>query len=79
MLRRLAKIWGVYVPRFYEPQYNAETSAKSIVDALKARGLTDIEVVVIDPLETCLEGEMSADWYEKKMRVNLETLAKALR
>jgi ABC-type Zn uptake system ZnuABC Zn-binding protein ZnuA len=62
-----------------EPQYNAETSAKSLVDALKAHGVTDLEIIVIDPLETCLEGEMSPDWYEKKMRANLETLAKALR
>src|SRR5207237_3011871 len=30
MLRRLAKIWGVYVPRFYEPQYNADGTIASV-------------------------------------------------
>ena len=30
MLRRLSKIWGVYVPRFYEPKYNADGTIASI-------------------------------------------------
>ena len=29
MLRRLAKIWGIYVPRFYEPRYNADGTIAS--------------------------------------------------
>ncbi|MEX0749640.1 MAG: TIGR03960 family B12-binding radical SAM protein, partial [Dehalococcoidia bacterium] len=30
MLRRLSKIWGAYVPRFYAPTYNADGTIKSI-------------------------------------------------
>jgi radical SAM family uncharacterized protein len=30
MLRRLSKIWGVYVPRFYRPTYNADGTIASI-------------------------------------------------
>jgi zinc transport system substrate-binding protein len=60
-----------------EPQYGAGSSARVIVDALKQKGLDPV-VIVIDPLETCPDGEMSRDWYERKMRANLEALAKAL-
>jgi radical SAM family uncharacterized protein len=30
MLRRLSKIWGIYVPRFYEPKYHADGTIASI-------------------------------------------------
>jgi len=30
MLHRLSKIWGVYVPRFYQPQYNADGTIRAI-------------------------------------------------
>lgn len=62
-----------------EPQYGAGTSAKAVADALKAKGLTDIQMIVIDPLETAEEAEFNAGWYEAKMRANLESLAKALK
>jgi zinc transport system substrate-binding protein len=62
-----------------EPQYGAGSSAKAVADALKAKGLTDVQLVVVDPLETAIESEMNADWYETKMRANLEALAKALK
>ena len=31
MLQRLAKIWGIYVPRFYKPEYNADGSIKAVL------------------------------------------------
>jgi zinc transport system substrate-binding protein len=62
-----------------EPQYGAGTSAKAVADALKAKGLADVQLIVIDPLETAVESEFNADWYETKMRANLEALAKALK
>lgn len=62
-----------------EPQYGSGSSAKAVADALKSKGLTDVQLVVIDPLETASEGELNADWYETKMRANLEALAKALK
>ena len=30
MLRQLAKIWGIYVPRFYEPEYNPDGTIKAV-------------------------------------------------
>ena len=40
MLHQLAKIWGIYVPRFYQPEYNADGTIKAIaptVEGLPAR------------------------------------------
>jgi zinc transport system substrate-binding protein len=62
-----------------EPQYGAGTSAKAVADALRTKGLADVQLIVIDPLETAVESEFNADWYETKMRANLEALAKALK
>ncbi|CAN5342222.1 N/A [soil metagenome] len=62
-----------------EPQYGASNSAKTVLNELKRRGMTDAELVVIDPLETATDGEMNADWYVTKMRANLEALAKVLK
>lgn len=61
-----------------EPQYGSGTSAKTVADALTAKGLS-VEMIVIDPLETTAPGEFNADWYETKMRANLAALAKALK
>lgn len=62
-----------------EPQYGAGTSAKAVADSLKAKNLADVQMIVIDPLETTAPGEFNADWYETKMRANLDALAKALK
>ncbi|QEL18077.1 metal ABC transporter substrate-binding protein [Limnoglobus roseus] len=62
-----------------EPQYGSGTSAKAVADALKVKGLSDVQMIVVDPLETTAEGEFNAGWYEAKMRANLEALAKALK
>ena len=62
-----------------EPQYNATTSAKSVLDELKRRGVADPVFVVIDPLEISTDAEFGPEWYEKKMRENLEALAKVLK
>ena len=35
--------------------------------------------VEIDPLETCRPDELDAGWYERKMRANLEALARAMK
>ncbi|MCE9531441.1 MAG: metal ABC transporter substrate-binding protein [Planctomycetes bacterium] len=61
-----------------EPQYPRNTSAQTILSELKAAGI-DASFVEIDPLETADESELSPDLYERKMRSNLENLAKVLR
>jgi zinc transport system substrate-binding protein len=64
-----------------EPQYPKENSA----DDLK-RQKKDLELVVVDPLETVEKKDLkedekelkNPDWFEKKMRQNLDNLAKSL-
>ena len=62
-----------------EPQYSTQTSAKRILDELKAKGVHDAVLVEIDPLETANPEELTPEWYEMKMRKNLEALAQALK
>lgn len=63
-----------------EPQYTANNAAKTILAELrKDPALADAEVVEIDPLETVKPDELTADWYEKKMRENLDRLSKAMK
>jgi ABC-type Zn uptake system ZnuABC Zn-binding protein ZnuA len=62
-----------------EPQYPHTTSARVILNELKRQGVADPAFVEIDPLETAPGNELSADLYEKRMRANLENLAKALK
>jgi ABC-type Zn uptake system ZnuABC Zn-binding protein ZnuA len=68
-----------------EPQYPTETSAKILRGAMKDKD-KQIAFVEIDPLETAEKSDLKADekelkssqWYEKKMRQNLDNLAKSL-
>lgn len=62
-----------------EPQYAANTSAKTVLDELRRKGIADAALVEIDPLETASPSELTPDWYERKMRANLEALAKAMK
>lgn len=62
-----------------EPQYTANTSARTILDRLKQEGVPDPVLVEIDPLETVPGDQLTPDWYEQKMRANLEALAKAMK
>jgi zinc transport system substrate-binding protein len=68
-----------------EPQYPKET-ADIVRSAVKSKNNRDIAFVVVDPLETVTKKDLkddekelkSADWYDRKMRQNLDNLAKAL-
>jgi zinc transport system substrate-binding protein len=68
-----------------EPQYPTETSAKLLRDAMKDRD-KEIAFVEIDPLETADKKDLeddekelkSLEWYDKKMRQDLDNLAKGL-
>jgi len=62
-----------------EPQYSGQASAKRILDELKRKGVPDPVLVEIDPLETAQPIDLNPGWYEAKMRINLENLAKAMR
>ena len=61
-----------------EPQYTSGSSASRILDELKGRGV-NARFVEIDPLETTDLETIPNDWYETKMRANLEALQKAFK
>ena len=61
-----------------EPQYDSNTSAKVILNALKRAGI-DAEFAVVDPLETARADELNAEYYERKMRENVRNLADKLK
>ncbi len=62
-----------------EPQYSGQASAKRILDELRRKGIEDPVLVELDPLETVQPLDLNPGWYEAKMRINLENLAKAMR
>lgn len=62
-----------------EPQYAGGQTAKRLTEELARQGVTNPQVVEIDPLETARESELSPGWYEAKMRANLDRLAEALK
>lgn len=62
-----------------EPQFSASQSAERLKDELTRRGLKDVVLVVVDPLETADPTELNAGWYEAKMRANIDALAAALK
>ena len=60
-----------------EPQYQ-RGSAGALIKELKLRKLPNAEAVLVDPLETAEPAELEQlDWYERKIRENLDNLAKA--
>ncbi len=61
-----------------EPQY-PKNSALAVQEALEANGVNDVELIVLDPLETSGSTTLTPEFYETKMRENLENLARALR
>ena len=59
-----------------EPQYE-EKAAEVLKSELKKKGI-DAVLIEIDPLETADPKELNADWYETKMRENLDRLVTKL-
>ena len=76
-LRRCA-VAGVGVVAV-EPQYTRNDSAKTILEELQHRGVKDARFVEFDPLETVKPEDLTPDWYERKMRQNLQNLAGGLK
>jgi ABC-type Zn uptake system ZnuABC Zn-binding protein ZnuA len=62
-----------------EPQYSTSTSGEALKKELIAKGMKDVALVEFDTLETVKPDDLTAEWYERKMRANLEALAKALK
>jgi ABC-type Zn uptake system ZnuABC Zn-binding protein ZnuA len=62
-----------------EPQYGTSSAAKQITVELLNKGVPDPQLVEFDPLETVVPDDLTPQWYELKMRANLEALAKAMK
>jgi ABC-type Zn uptake system ZnuABC Zn-binding protein ZnuA len=63
-----------------EPQYPANTGAQAILRELHRKGVADAAFVEIDTLETTADpADLTADFYERRMRANLDALAGALK
>jgi ABC-type Zn uptake system ZnuABC Zn-binding protein ZnuA len=61
-----------------EPQYSANTAAQTILTELH-RHKIDAAFVELDPLETASPADLTPDYYERKMRENLDHLTGALK
>lgn len=59
-----------------EPQY-PKTAAEALVAELKRKGVT-MKLADVDPMETVPPGELQPSYYLKRMRENIDNLAKAL-
>ena len=62
-----------------EPQYSTSSSGEALRKELIANGVTDPVLVEFDPLETVRPTELTPDWYEKKMRENIDRLAEKMK
>ena len=60
-----------------EPQYSTSNAGEQLRKNLHGK-VDGVKLVEIDPLETVRPDELNADWYERKMRANIDNLAKAL-
>jgi ABC-type Zn uptake system ZnuABC Zn-binding protein ZnuA len=62
-----------------EPQYVYSNAGGELVKMLAQKGVPDPALVDFDTLETALQGQLNADWYETKMRANLANLAEKMK
>jgi zinc transport system substrate-binding protein len=62
-----------------EPQYPSNTGAHTILTELHRKGIPDAAFVEIDTLETADPADLTPDFYERKMRANLNNLAGAVK
>lgn len=62
-----------------EPHFDRDGAAQRLRDQLKASGISGVEIVEIDPLETANPAKLDAEYYEKVMRQNIDNLAAKLK
>jgi ABC-type Zn uptake system ZnuABC Zn-binding protein ZnuA len=62
-----------------EPQFSPQAAETLLKELRRDNRIPDAATVEIDPLETCRPDELDAGWYERKMRENLEALARAMK
>jgi len=62
-----------------EPQYPSRTGAQTLLRELQRKGIPDAAFVELDTLEVADPADLTPDYYERRMRHNLENLAGALK
>jgi ABC-type Zn uptake system ZnuABC Zn-binding protein ZnuA len=62
-----------------EPNQMTSTEADALVKELQAQGIKDADKVEIDLLESVPRSQLTPDYYEAKMKENIEQLKKALK
>lgn len=62
-----------------EPQYSTSSSGEALRKELQANGVADPVLVEFDPLETVRPDDLTPDWYERKMRENIDRLAEKMK
>ncbi len=62
-----------------EPQYANSNAGTELVKILKAKGVPDPVLVELDTLETVPAEQLNAEWYEARMRANLQALSGAMK
>jgi zinc transport system substrate-binding protein len=61
-----------------EPQYSNSTSGETLRKELAEKGVKNPKLVEIDTLETVKPDDLTPDWYERRMKANIDALAAAL-
>lgn len=61
-----------------EPNQMANSTANALLNELKAKGIKDVSMVEVEILESVPRADLTPDYYEKKMKKNIEDLAKAM-
>ncbi|MBY0459476.1 MAG: zinc ABC transporter substrate-binding protein [Gemmataceae bacterium] len=62
-----------------EPQYSTSNSGAALQKELAAKGVAEPMLVEFDTLETVRPDDLTPDWYERKMRQNIDALAKVMK
>lgn len=62
-----------------EPQYTSNNAGRVVIERLKEAGIDNPVLVEIDTLETVRPEDLTPDWYEKRLRANLEALKAAMK
>jgi ABC-type Zn uptake system ZnuABC Zn-binding protein ZnuA len=62
-----------------EPQYSISNSGTELIKMLEHKKVPDPVLVEFDTLETVVPDQLTADWYENKMRANLKALAEKMK
>jgi ABC-type Zn uptake system ZnuABC Zn-binding protein ZnuA len=62
-----------------EPQYSTSNAGSEVIKTLAYHKVPDPQLVEFDTLETVVPDQLRPEWYEEKMRANLNALAEKMK